>query len=93
MMIKIKNFGELLVSRPDGREAYLALQSNQLKNLPLNEKIEIDFQGVKAIAPGWADGIITPLSKKFKNIKLLNTENSTVQATLKTLREYSDLKI
>jgi hypothetical protein len=92
-MIKIKNFGELLVSRPDGREAYLILQSNQLQKLSLNENIEIDFLGVRAISPGWADEVITPLAKKFKNVKLLHTENSSVQATLKTLREYSDLKI
>lgn len=93
MRIEIKKFGELLLSRPDGREAYLVMESNFLNNLLLDEKIEIDFLGVKVLTPGWADEVITPLAQKFKNIKLSNTENSSVQATLKTLREYSDLKI
>jgi len=48
---------------------------------------------VKVLTPSWADEVITKLAQEFPNIKLLNTQNSTVQATLKTLREYSDLKI
>lgn len=63
------------------------------KNIDENEMIEIDFSGIKVLTPSWADEVVTPLVKKFKNVKLLNTENATVQATLKTLREYSDLKI
>ncbi len=91
--IKIVKFGELLISRPAGHEAYLVLESNQLRNLSSDEVIEIDFLGVKVITPGWADEIVTKITQKFKNVKLLNAENATVQATLKTLREYSDLKI
>jgi len=82
-----------LVSRPAGREAFLALESYQLRDLPKDEIIEIDFEGVKALTPSWADEVVTKIAAKFKNVKLLNTENITVQATLKTLREYSDLKI
>ena len=93
MKIEIKKFGELLVSRPDGREAYLILEANHLKDLSKNELIEIDFNGVKAITPGWADEVVTKLAERFENVKLLNTENATVQATLITLREFSDLKI
>ena len=93
MKIEIKKFGDKLVSRPAGREAFLALESYQLKDLPENEVIEIDFAGVKALTPSWADEIVTKIAARFKNVKLLNTENSTVQATLKILREYSDLKI
>jgi hypothetical protein len=93
MKIEIKKFGDLLVSRPAGREAYLALQSYSLNGLPKDELIEIDFKGVKAITPSWADEVVTKIFQEFKNVKLLNTENSTVQATLETLKEYSDLKI
>lgn len=93
MRIEIKKFGELLLSRSDSREAYLVMQSNFLHNLPSNEKIEIDFLGVKAITPGWADEVVTKISEKFKNVKLLNTENSSVKATIENLREYSDLRI
>ncbi len=93
MRIELKKFGEILISRPSGREAYLAMSAYITKDVNENEIIEIDFAGVKVIAPSWADEVITPLAQKFKNIKLSNTENSSVQATLKTLREYSDLKI
>lgn len=93
MLIEIKKFGDKLVSRPAGREAYLVLQSYNLKDISEDEVVEIDFAGVKALTPSWADEVITKIAEKYKNVKLLNTENETVKATLETLREYSDLKI
>lgn len=93
MRIELKKFGDLLVSRPAGREAYLAMEAYLIRGLKEDETIEIDFSGVKALAPSWADEVVTKIAEKFKNVKLLNTENVTVQATLKILREYSDLKI
>ncbi len=83
----------MLVSRPAGREAFLALSAYITKDVNEDELIEIDCGGVKVLTPSWADEVITKLAEKFKNVKLLNTENITVEATLKTLREYSDLKI
>lgn len=71
----------------------MSLQSDLLKNVKQNEMIEIDFSGVKVLCPGWADEVVTKIAGRFSNVKLSNTENVTVQATLKTLREYSDLKI
>ncbi len=93
MRIELKKFGEMLVSRPAGREAFLVMSAYLTKDLKEDDVIEIDFSGVKVITPSWADEVVTKLAQKFKNVKLLNTENVTVQATLKTLREYSDLKI
>lgn len=93
MRIEIKKFGDKLVSRPAGREAFLALESYALNDLSENELIEIDFEGVKALTPSWADEVVTKLAERFENVKLLNTENATVEATLKTLREFSNLKI
>jgi predicted ATP-binding protein involved in virulence len=93
MKIELKKFGDMLISRPAGREAYLAMSAYLTKDLDKNELIEIDFSEVKVLTPSWADEVVTKLSKDFKNIKFLNTENSTVQSTLKTLREYSELKV
>jgi len=93
MRIELKKFGEILVSRPAGREAYLAMSAYLIKGLPEDEAIEIDFSGVKVLAPSWADEVITKIAGDFKNIKLFNTTNPTVKATLKTLTEYSGLKI
>ena len=93
MKIELKKFGEMLISRPAGREAFLAMSAYLIKDLKKDELIKIDFKGVKVLTPSWADEVLTKLAEKFKNIKLINTENSTIQATLKTLREYSGLKI
>ncbi|MEA3463749.1 MAG: STAS-like domain-containing protein [Patescibacteria group bacterium] len=93
MRIKLVKFGEILISRPAGREAFLVMSAYLIKDIKKDERIEVDFKGVKAIAPSWADEVITKLAEKFKNVKLVNTDNSTVQATLKTLQEYSGLKI
>lgn len=93
MRLELKKFGEILVSRPAGREAYLALSAYLTKGLPKDEIIEIDFSGVKVLTPSWADEVITKIVRDFKGIKLVNTANLTVKATLKTLSEYSGLKI
>jgi len=93
MLIELEKFGEVLVSRPAGREAYLAMQAYILKGANKDELLEIDFSGVKALATSWADEVITKIAEKFKNVKLLNTENSSVAATLETLRKYSEVKI
>ncbi len=85
--IELKKFGEILISLPAGREAYLAMQAYILKDVKKGDLIEIDFSGVKVLAPSWADEVITNILASYKNVKLLNTENSSVQATLKILKE------
>lgn len=90
--IELKKFGSTLISRPDGREAFLIIQS-LLKNIQEHKIIEVDFSGVQVLTPGWADEVITKLAENFNNIKLINTDNPTVKATLKTLKDYSGLKI
>jgi hypothetical protein len=93
MRIELVKFGDVLISRPAGREAFLAMSAYNLKDVPEGEEIEIDFADIKVLTPSWADEVVTKIAERFKNVKLLNTDNVTVQATLKTLREYSDLKI
>lgn len=82
-----------MVSRPAGREAYLAMSAYLTKGLPKDEVIEIDFSDVKVLTPSWADEVITKIARDFKNVKLVNTANPTVRATLKILSEYSGLKL
>ena len=93
MRIELKKFGEMLISRPAGREAYLALSAYLIKDIKRDELLEIDFSGVNVMTPSWADEVITNLAKEFHNIQLENTENPTVQATLQTLREHSGIKV
>lgn len=93
MKIELKKFGEILMSRPAGREAYLAMQAYLLKDIPLEEEIIIDFSGVKVLAPSWADEVLTKVASSYKKVKLQNTDNSSVKATLETLRLYSNFKV
>ena len=92
MIIELKKFGDILISRPAGREAYLAMSAYLLKDIKKDEEIIIDFAGIKVLAPSWADEVITNLARNY-SVKLENTDNPTVKATLKTLTEYSGLNI
>jgi hypothetical protein len=93
MRIELVKFGDVLISRPAGREAFLAMSAYNLKDVSQDEEIEIDFSGIKVLTPSWADEVVTKIAERFNNVRLSNAENVTVQATLKTLREYSDLMI
>jgi len=93
MRIELKKFGEILVSRPSGKDAYLGASAYITKNVGKSEPIEIDFAGVKVMTPSWADEIITPLMNDFENVKLTNTDNPTVRSTLKILKKYSGVKL
>jgi len=84
-LIQLKKFGEILTSRQSGKEAYLALQP-LLQNASEKEIVEIDFEGVKVLTPSWADEFLTPLEKIY-GLKYLNTENSSVKATLEMLKK------
>lgn len=89
MKIELKKFGEILTSRPSGREAFLAFQPS-LQELEPGENIVIDFEGVKVFTPSWADEFITPLLKKYgKQITLNPSENLSVKETLTFLDEIS----
>ena len=84
MLIKLNKFGSILVSRPAGKEAYLAFQPTLRER---KEKIiEIDFEGVEVLTPSWADEFLTPLIDLYKNdVKLININNSSVIESLKIL--------
>ena len=86
MKIEMKKFGDLLISRPDGREAYLQAASYILPK-ESTEKIILDFDGVKVLAPSWADEFITKVFETYPNqVELQNTDNPSVQATLEILK-------
>jgi hypothetical protein len=85
MIIQLNKFGTTLVSRPSGKEAWLAFQPT-LSEIPENEEIIVDFEGVIVLTPSWADEFLSPLYSKFKdNVKLRNTENPSITATLAIL--------
>ena len=86
MNILIKNFGEVLTSRPAGKEAILMAESYVFNKLNSTEDIVLDFENVKVLSPTWFDEFFKGLKKSHSNnISFLNTENSSVKATLKTV--------
>jgi hypothetical protein len=87
MIIDLKKFGITLVSRPSGKEAWLAFQP-VLKEVPKNEKIIVDFDGVVVLTPSWADEFLTPLRENFREkVELINIKNPSVKATLEILNK------
>jgi len=85
MRISLSKFGSTLLSRDAGREAFAALQPT-LENITPEEKIEVDFEGVKVFSPSWGDEMLGGLAKRFKDqVILLNTQNLSVKESLELL--------
>jgi len=86
MIIPVNNFGDVLMSRPAGREAFLMAKAYVFKDLKENEEITLDFDNVKVLAPSWADEFITGIKSEYvSHIQYINTENPSVKASLKTV--------
>lgn len=84
MVLDVHNFGDVLMSRPAGKEAFAMAKAYIIKPLNENEIISLDFKNVKVLAPSWADEFVTNLKKEYKNpIEFLNTENESVSQSLK----------
>ncbi len=87
MKIALHKFGTTLVSRPAGKEAFLAFQP-VLREVPESETVEIDFEGVAVLTPSWADEFITPLAEQYRGRFVLGpSSNPSVLATLQTLEK------
>lgn len=85
MIIPLKKFGTTLVSRPSGKEAWLAFQP-VLNEISADEEIVVDFDDVVVLTPSWADEFLTPLYKRFSHkVRLNNISNPSVSATLAIL--------
>lgn len=86
MRIDVSKFGKILISRPQGREAFLAARAYVL---PRKEKriIELDFGGVTVLTPSWADEFIRGLKSEVgeNNVKVLQGGNASVHLSLKTI--------
>jgi hypothetical protein len=86
MLIDVSNFGEILLSHPEGREAFLLAKAYVFKEIKPQDDIILDFNGVKVLAPSWADEFISGLKSQLSNtIQYINTENPSVKASLKTV--------
>ncbi len=85
MKIEIRKFGEILTSRPSGREAFLAARA-YLRPAKEGEFLELDFTGVKVMGPSWADEFVSGLKSEFGNrVRYLPSNNPSVIESLKII--------
>lgn len=92
MKIAIKKFGDMLTSRPAGKDAYAGFLPT-LKNIGENEPVEIDFEDVGSLSPSWADEFLTPLLKQYgERLCLKTSQNLSVSTTIETLEETNGYK-
>ena len=80
--INLKKFGNVLVSRPAGLEAFNGIRPTLNKH----ESIQIDFDDVLAVTPSWFDEFLTNLAEYAEgDVVLLPTKNASVLAALPVL--------
>jgi hypothetical protein len=89
MKVEVKKFGEILTSRPSGREAGLTIKA-YFKPKP-GDRIELDFDGVLAMGPSWLDEVLTVLRNEYgtERVICLPSENTSVAASLKIIETQS----
>jgi len=92
MVIFLKKFGITLTGRQFGKESFSAFLPS-LREVKNDETVEVDFWGVVTFTPSWGDEFLSPLLDKFKDrLVFKNTENLSVQATLKLLEKIHNKK-
>ena len=85
MRIELKKFGQVLTSRPLGKEAFAAIRPTID---PAAENVEIDFSGVISLSPSWADEFFGAMKTMHGDrLHYLPSENPSVIATLEILDE------
>ena len=85
MRIELKKFGQVLTSRPTGKESFAAIRPILDPNADI---VEIDFSGIISLTPSWADEFFTALESMYKGrVKYLPSDNQSVIETLKILKE------
>ncbi|MDR1123768.1 MAG: STAS-like domain-containing protein [Elusimicrobiota bacterium] len=87
MKIQISKFGNILVSRPAGKDAFLTASAYIFKEH--EKEFVLDFAGVEVLTPSWADEFIGGIKNKFKDaqIKFDNTLNPSVKETLEIIKQ------
>jgi hypothetical protein len=87
MTIFLKKFGTTLNGRQFGRESFAAFEPS-LREIKQDEQVIVDFEGVITFTPSWGDEFLGRLLNRFdERLFLKNTENPSVQATLKMLEK------
>lgn len=87
MTLQMIKFGNILNSRPTGREA--VLRARQIINgSNESEGIVLDFSGVEVLTPSFADEFVKGLKEIYPDKKIIFegiTDNFVINDTLKAL--------
>lgn len=70
VQIALRNFGSMLESQPDGKNAWNEIQLF-LTTIKDADAIEVDFAEVDFLGIEWAEAFLTPLHEKYGNRLLL----------------------
>jgi len=83
--VAVRKFGEILTSRPAGREAGLTIKA--YFKPAQGDNIELDFGSVLAVGPGWLDEVLTVLRKEYgkERVVCLPSENASVTESLRII--------
>lgn len=85
MKIKLSKFGKILISRPDGREAFLSMRAYLIPR-KFKGAVELDIDGVDGMTPSWLDEVVSGIrSDPNLKIRLLPSENQTVKESIKAI--------
>lgn len=86
MIVSMIKFGDILISRPAGRESFLAAKSCLFTKPSEDEPFVLDFKVVKVLAPSWGDEFVTGLKSLYNNyIEASNIESPAVEAVLQVI--------
>lgn len=92
MLVEISSFGEMLMSHPAGKDAFLLAESHLFNSLDAKEEIILDFAEVKVLTPSWSEEFIYGFKDLHKNpMTFINTSNPSVEASLRTVLEPVDV--
>ena len=92
MLVEISSFGEMLMSHPAVKDAFLLAESHLFNSLDAKEEIILDFAEVKVLTPSWAEEFIYGFKDLHKNpMTIINKSNPSVEASLRTIFEPVDV--
>lgn len=85
MTIQLKRFGNILASRPEGREAALILIANELRDS--TDQVDLDFSGILVMTPSWLGEFVDTLESKNRKVHFMKSQNASVIGSIQTLQE------
>lgn len=82
MNLSLKKFGEILTSRPEGREAALTCLAYEA-DIKKASTVSLDFEGIAVMTPSWLSEFVQTLKEKgVAQIEFLPSENPTVTSSI-----------